>query len=46
MVYSLLETGFTKQDVAAALGALAEEASGDEWQKALESRERGRGLGR
>jgi hypothetical protein len=46
MVYSLLENGCTKQELAAVLDRLADEARGDNWKKALEIRERGRGLGR
>ena len=46
MVYSLLENGFTKEDVFGALVRLAGETRGDDWKNALESRERARGLGR
>jgi hypothetical protein len=38
MVLSLLETGFHKQDIAAALGCLTDEAAGDHWQKAVDGR--------
>ena len=44
MVLSLLESGFQKQDVVAALDRLTEEARGDGWKNALESRERARCL--
>jgi hypothetical protein len=43
MVYSLLENGIKKQDVAAALNTLTGEAAGDEWKKGLETRQRMRG---
>jgi hypothetical protein len=42
MVLSLLDNGFKKQDVAAALDRLADEATRDDWQKPLESRKRAR----
>lgn len=38
MVYALLEAGFTKHDIVVALGNLIEEATGNEWEKALEHR--------
>lgn len=43
MVYSLLDSGFQKQDVAAALHTLTGEAAGDEWKKGLETRKRTQG---
>jgi hypothetical protein len=46
MVYSRLESGFTKQDIAAAVDSLAGEAQGNGWEKVVESRERQRGLDR
>jgi hypothetical protein len=46
MVLSLLDNGFENQDVATALDRLADEATSRDWQKRLEGRERGRGLGR
>ena len=44
MVYNLLENGFRKHDVVAALATLTEEARADDWTKGLETRERARGL--
>lgn len=44
MVLSLLQNGFKKDEVGAALERLIGEASRDDWQKALDSRERARGL--
>jgi hypothetical protein len=41
-IYSLLETGLTKQDIVAALKSLADEARNDAWQKVLDGRERAR----
>lgn len=38
MVYTLLETGIKKHNVVAALGNLIEQAVGDEWEKALQTR--------
>jgi hypothetical protein len=46
MVLSLLDNGFEKQDVAAALDRLADEARRDVLEKALESRKRARGVDR
>jgi hypothetical protein len=46
MIFSLLEHGFTRQDVVAALGSLTTEAEGPAWPKKLASRERARGLSR
>jgi hypothetical protein len=42
MVLSLLDTGFDKQHITAALERLADEARGDTWQKELDSRARER----
>jgi hypothetical protein len=39
-VLSLLETGCSKQDIAAALDRLKDEAKGDAWQTVLDGRER------
>jgi hypothetical protein len=46
MVYSLLDSGFQKQAVVAALNTLTDEAAGDDWKKGLETRKLTRGLGR
>jgi hypothetical protein len=46
MIYSLLDSGFQKQDVVAALSRLTGEAAGDEWKKGLETRKLARGQGR
>jgi hypothetical protein len=40
MILSLLDTGFEKQHITKALGRLADEAEGDNWQALLDGRAR------